>query len=172
MAEVKQITRGLDEIALAPMIDKGPGTVFAPLGLTDRDSPVTMLEEDPTSNDLFSHELDPAIDSMKTKGATQMLWTIVDPDLDTLVAVFGGSKTGTGATAVYNQPSQMLVKEQTLRITPKKGYIITPTRCNVYGKINGDFAAEGKLAIDMVADILAPYDDTDPFIKWGPVVTP
>lgn len=166
---VKKITRGLDKIEVGDLAgDGGPGTTLAALGYSDRDSAVTLIEEDPTVDRLYAHEIDEPLDTEVTGGAKQLLFTLVDPDLAALAAVFGGTITGTGSTATYEFPSTKTILEQTVKITPRKGYIITITRGALYGKINADFAKAAKFAVDIVVDALQPTKAGIGPITFGP----
>lgn len=164
------ITRGVAKIEFAPPIAGAPGTVFEALGLTDRDNPVTQIEADPTLDYLYSHELDPALDTEVTAGEMPFVMTVVDPSLATFAKVFGGTVTGTGGTATYGLPRTKLLQNFTVRITPKKGLIYTINYGSVYGKINADFAKAGKLAIDVVVQPLLPPDEDTDVITIGPLV--
>lgn len=164
-----KITRGLDKIEVGDVaVDGGPGTSLATLGFTDRDSPVTMVEADPTIDRLYAHEIDTPLDTEVTGGESPFIFTVVDPDLATMAEIFGGTVTGTGSTATYSMPSTKVIKRQTVKITPKKGLIVTIVDGAMYGKINGDWAKAGKVAIDVVVEPQQPTKaDTDPII-WGP----
>src|SRR5215217_3633976 len=151
------ITRGLKSIEFAPLVsDGGPGTVFSSWGLSDRDSSVTHVEGDPTLDRLYSHESDTALDVQVTGGEMPFLVTVVDPDLATFAKAFGGTVTGTGATATYSFPSAKYIQDLTVKITPKKGLIETINRGSVYAKLNADYAKVGKVAIDIVVEPLLP----------------
>lgn len=169
---VKKITRGLDKIEVGAVgADGGAGTTLAVLGYSDRDSPVTLIEEDPTIDDLFAHEIDIPLDSEITAGKTELLFTVVDPDATTLASIFGGTATGTGTGATYDFPSSKSIADKTVKITPKKGLIITIPRGGMYGKINADFAKAGKFAIDMVVTVLQPTKANTAPMTFGPDVS-
>jgi len=168
---VQKITRGLDKIEIgAVAVDGGAGTTLAVLGYSDRDSPVTLIEEDPTIDDLYAHEIDTPLDTEVTAGKTELLFTVVDPNAATLASIFGGTATGTGTGATYDFPSSKSITDKTVKITPRKGLVITIPRGGMYGKINADFAKAGKFAIDIVVSVLQPTKaDTAPII-FGPDV--
>ncbi len=166
---IKKITRGLDKIEVGDVaVDGGPGTTLAALGLSDRDSAVTLIEEEPTIDRLYAHEIDEPLDVEVTGGTKQLLFTVVDPDLDTLAKIFGGTVTGTGATATYELPSSKSILDQTVKITPRKGLVITMARAAVYGKINADFAKAAKFAVDIVAEALQPAKAGVGSLTFGP----
>lgn len=166
---VKKITRGLDKIEVGPVAeDGGPGTVLSVLGYSDRDSAVTLVEEDPEINRLYAHEVDDPLDTEVTGGNKQFIWTVVDPDLATLAGIFGGAVTGTAPNQTYNFPSSKSISEKTVKITPRKGYVITIPRGGMYGKINADFAKSGKFAVDLVVDALTPTKTGTGPIVFGP----
>jgi len=157
MAVARKITRGLSKIEVGVLAgDGGPGTSLNTLGFTDRDSAVTLIEEDPTIDRLYSHEEDDPLDTEITAGAKTLLFTLVDPDPDALASVFGGSATGSGTGATYDFPDTKEILIRTVKITPRKGMIITIPRGALYGKINADFARSGKFAVDIVVEVTKP----------------
>ncbi len=165
------ITRGLTAIRIGNVAgDGGPGTSLNRLGDTYRDSAVTMVESDPTIDRLYAHEHDDPLDTEITKGETPFIFSVVDPDIDTLVAIFGGAKTGSGDSATYHMPSSKAIKNQTVEITPKKGLQVTIPNAALYGKINADFARAGVVVIDMVAEPQKPTKAGVGAIIWGPNV--
>lgn len=166
-----KITRGLAKIEMGDVAaDGGPGTDLDPLSKTDRDSPITMVEADPTIDRLFSHEDDDPLDTEVTGGEKPFLFTIVDPDLATFARIFGGTVTGAGDAATWGMPSNKAIKNQTVKAYPKKGLITTIVNGSVYGKINHDMSKAGKLAIDVVVEPLKPTKAATPSIIYGPDV--
>ncbi|MCF2498401.1 hypothetical protein [Dyadobacter chenhuakuii] len=166
-----KITRGLDKIEVGDVAaDGGPGASLDVLGKTDRDSPVTMVEADPTIDRLYSHEDDDPLDTLVTAGEKPFLFTVVDPTLATLATIFGGAVTGSGNAATYHLPSSKAIKNQTVKITPKKGLVITVVNGALYGKINADFARAGKFAVDVVVEPQKPTKAATGAIIWGPEV--
>lgn len=165
------ITRGLTSIRVGNVAgDGGPGTSLAKLGNTYRESPVTMVEADPTIDRLYSHEYDTPLDTEITGGESPFVFSIVDPSIDTLVSVFGGVKTGSGDTATYNMPSRKSIKNQTVEISPRKGLQVTIVNGAFYAKINADFAKAGVVVLDCVVEPqLSTKTGTGPVI-WGPDV--
>lgn len=169
---MSKITRGLGRIEMGDVAgDGGPGTDLEPLGKTDRDSPITMVEGDPTIDRLHSHEDDDPLDTEVTGGEKPFLFTIVDPDLETFARIFGGTVTGTGLGATWGFPSNKSIKNQTVKVYPKKGLIRTIVNGAVYGKINDDMSKAGKLAIDVVVEPMKPTKANTPSIIYGPDVT-
>lgn len=165
------ITRGVAKIEVGDVaVDGGPGTTLDILGYSDRDSPVTQVEADPTLDRLYAHEIDTPLDTEVTGGEMPFIWTVVDPDVETLAAIFGGTVTGTGDTATYGLPSSKSMFNKTVKITPKKGLVCTIVNAAFYGKINADYAKAGKFAVDCVAEPQQPTKaDTAPVI-YGPKV--
>src|SRR5690606_14434197 len=111
------ITRGLVSIELSDLAsDGGVGTSWVPLGKTTRDS-LSVTTDDPDIQEILSEEDDDPVEIIKTSGTTTINFTILDPDTDTLTAVFGGSMNG----PVWEAPSQAVDLEQSIKITPTKG---------------------------------------------------
>lgn len=171
MAVAKKITRGLSKIEVgAVAVDGGPGSVLAALGFTDRDSAVTLIEEDPTVDRLYAHEVDDPLDTEITAGSKTLVFTLVDPDPAALASVFGGAADGSGTGATYDFPDTKEILERTVKITPRKGMVITIPRGALYGKINADFARAAKFAVDIVVEVLKPTKEGVAPIIFGPDV--
>lgn len=169
---VQTITRGLTRVEFADLApDGGPGTVFQALGYTWRDEEIVLLEEDPEVTDLFSHELDDSLDRQVTGGAKELTFNVVDPNLQTYVKVFGGSITGSGASAVYSMPSKKYVAYKTVRIVPEKGDVYTINRAQVVGTLDANFSRGDVVTVAISAAVLIPTKAGVPSITVGPNVS-
>lgn len=166
------ITRGVAAIQFAYL--DTDGTVLTPwrsLGLTDRDSAVTQVEADPTKDQIFSHELDVAIDIQYTPGDKPILLSLVEPTIEQTAILMGGTITGLGTAAVLALPDSRSPLEVAFRVLPRKGNIFTANHCMVWGKLNADFAKANKVVYDVVADVLASKKAGVPAETIGPVVS-
>ena len=113
-----QITIGLASIKVADILaDGGTGTTFAPLGYTYENT-CKFTEADPETTSFFAEEVDDALDTSEKPGETKLNFSIANPDVDTLVAVFGGTKNGSTWEAPDNKPTI----EKSIEVTPKKGF--------------------------------------------------
>lgn len=167
-----QVTNGVDKIEVGALGANGTmGTSLAVLGYTNIDS-ASLAEEDPTITDFKVEELDTPIYSSEVPGKKTLTFQIADPDLNTYVAVFGGTITGSGANQQWEAPDQKLRKEVSIKITPKVGYVISIPRAVMRGKFNGQLSKNSLQMIDIVADVLQPEDANTPPMIIGPAVVP
>lgn len=165
------LTRGLAIIEYALLAADGtPGTVWRTLGLTDRDSAVTQVEADPTKDMLYSHEKDTPLDVEYTAGERPVLFSLINPTLESRAILVGGSVTGTGATAVLNMPESRVPFRCALRVLPKKGDIYKANHCLLWGKKNADWSKASKVLYDVVADVLQSPNPSVPTEIEGPQV--
>lgn len=149
-------TLGLTKIEFAPLAnDKGPGTVFTQLNTTKQDT-AEMTQDDPTTTEFLVEESDTAIESSVTPGKIQFNFTVAQPDLDTLVTLFGGEITGTGASEQYEYPDVLVTVMKTVKITPKKGLIFQINNGQVVAKFNGKFSKSDIFGIDVTINVLQP----------------
>ncbi|MDQ6482221.1 hypothetical protein [Dyadobacter sp. LHD-138] len=166
-----QITRGLGKIEIGEIAaDGGVATVWERLGDTDRDSTAVISEEDPTRDELHALEYDAAADVDITEGAITVSWTLLNADLAALAVLWGGAVEGVGAAQTWERSGVANSLERSIKVTPKKGYVITVVRASIVAKINYDLTKPGKMAVDIVATIMQPTKaDTKP-VKFGPLV--
>ncbi|MVM35262.1 hypothetical protein GO755_34895 [Spirosoma sp. HMF4905] len=150
------ITRGIVSIALGAInVDGGPGTTLATLGLTKKGT-AKIQQDDGTTTDIMAEESDTPVESITTAGSTTFVWTILNPDIDTAIALFGGTATGTSPNRVWNMPASVVAIEQTVKITPTKGMSVIFPRAQVTVKLNGDFTKEDVFGFDVSIKALQP----------------
>lgn len=151
-----QANNGIEKIELGAIAaDGGMGTVLASLGFTEEDS-VKLVFEDAEKKEYFAEETDSAWFVSTKAGKKRVEFTVANPDTATLVAVFGGTVTGTGATAVYKAPAVMPVIEQSLKITPKIGLGFNFPRVLVTAKFTDSLGRNSLLGISVTCEILQP----------------
>ena len=155
MAQV--VTKGLSTLKIGAIAgDGGPGTSLALLGQTLRDS-ISITEDDPTVNEIFSEESALAVYSDSTPGGVTFKWTVVVMDLEVLIAVFGGTASGTAPNRIWNRPAIAPVIEQTVEVTPKAGFKkFTLPRTSISAKFSGTFGSSGAFTVDVTAKVLQP----------------
>lgn len=153
-----QITIGLASIQVADILaDGGTGTTFAPLGYTYENT-CKFTEADPETTSFYAEEVDDALDTTEKAGETKLNFSIANPDVDTLVAVFGGTKVG----STWNAPDTKPTIEKSVQITPKKGLKFTICRAKMVAKLNADFSRKGLFLVEVSATILAPTKQNEP----------
>ncbi len=151
-----QINNGIEKIELGAIaVDGGMGTVLSSLGFTEEDS-AKINFEDPEKKEYFVEEFDTALFVAIKQGKKSFEFTISNPDVDTLVATFGGTKTGTGADTVYDAPSVMPTIEQSLKITPKVGMGFKFPRVQVTAKFTDSIGRNALLGIVVTCEVLQP----------------
>jgi len=147
---------GVSAIELADIATDGDvGTVFAPLGQT-QEGTTKLNFADATITELKIEESSVAADSYSEPGEKTVEFTVANPDLDTLVSVFGGTKTGTGSSAKFSAPSGSVTIEKSLRITPNKGMIWTFPRVSITAKFTSDVGKTTWVGVVVTAKVLQP----------------
>lgn len=159
-----QITNGIDKVEVS--FDQG--TTWEVLGNTNIDS-FNFVEEEGTTNDFNVEEQDDPIFSRTIPGKKTATFQIADPDLECYQKVFGGTITGTGATAVWEAPRARTPKEVTVRVTPQVGYTLTVNRALLKPRLNNNLGKNKISMIDISMDVLTPTDPLIPPYTVGTV---
>jgi len=160
------ITIGLASVQVADILgDGGTGTTFAALGYTYENT-CKFTEADPEETSFYVEEVDDPVETSTKAGDIKLNFSIANPDVDTLVSVFGGKKTG-GNT--WEAPASKATIEKSIKITPKKGLIFTVCRANMVAKLNADFSRKGLFLIEIACTVLAPTKTAEPKLTAVPV---
>ena len=138
-----------------PAVDGGMSTALTALGLTYQDTS-KFFTEDGQSAELYAEEEDEPIEAFDTPGLTKVELSIMNYSPDNLQRIFGGTVTGTGATAKWSSPDVAPNVELSCEIITKTGLKIEIPRCRVTAKFNGEFRKRGLLLINISAKILKP----------------
>lgn len=150
-----KVTTGLVAIEFAPLAaDGGPGTAFAKLGYTARDS-AKLSQADPTKDDFFAEELVAAVESNYTPGEITLNWNVMAVDADDLKTIFGGDVTA-GPPKKWTAPDLFNVLEGTIRITPQKGMITQLNRVTLTPTFDYELSKKGQLLIKLSGTVLQP----------------
>jgi len=165
-------TRGTSKIEVAPLAgDKGVGTVWTDLGNISADSTAQLLQGDPTTKEFFSITSDQPIEKDVTPGSLVLTLSVMDVTAANLERLIGGASTGTTeANKVWSAPLQATVIEQSVKITPKKGKIITIVRAQFSGKVNFSLQKDGLFLIDLIISVLLPEKANTAPYTIGPEV--
>lgn len=154
MAETR--TLGLETIEVGDIaIDGGVSSDFAPLGVTYRDT-AELTQEDPDITEHYSEENDEPEEVVTSKGKTTISWSIINSDPDTLAEVLGGEVKTVGDKKVWEAPPSGVEIEKSIRITPKRGAVITIPRAKIVAKINYKIARTGIFMVEITATVLTP----------------
>lgn len=147
---------GVASIEISPMaVDGDVGTAFESLGLT-LEGTTKLNFADPTSTDLMVEELDTAADSILIAGEKSFEFTIANPDEDTLVALLGGTKTGTEGATVWQAPLTNALIERSVKITPKKGLGWIFPRAIITARPTSDLGKTSWMGLSVTGKVIAP----------------
>ena len=135
--------------------DGGVATSFASLGYTEEGS--TQLSwDDPSETEFYVEELDAPIHIATKAGKKKITFKVANPDEDTLVSVMGGTKTGTGATAVYKYPDNVVEIEKSIKFTPESGMGLILTRCKITAKLSSALGRTSLMGVEVTGTLLQP----------------
>ena len=161
-----QINNGINKIEIgAKGVADAMGTTLAALGFTTEDS-FKVNQSDAETTDFFVEETDLPIFTTTKAGEFTFTFTVANPDADTLVKVFGGSTTGTGATAVYTAPLVVPVIEQSVKVTPKIGMGFNVPRALITAKFTDSMGRNALLGVEVTVKVLAPSGGTAPYTTF------
>lgn len=156
------VTNGISKIEFAPLLAGGlPGTVFTTFGLTSQGTP-KLTQEEPKDTEYFSEESDFIEDIASQIGKSEFVFSVMCADATAMAKVLGGT-VSSSTPKVWSAPRGVASIEGTIRITPRKGQIVTINRGRVRGKINHDMGKTGQLLLDVKVLVLNPPAGTDPF---------
>ncbi len=83
----------------------------------------------------------------------------MDADVDTLVQMLGGTKTGSGDNAVWNAPKNISDIEKSCEIVPEQGLKLSIPRLRMSCKLNWDAVRTNVLGIVVTGVVLNPEKD-------------
>ena len=159
MAEQKTVVIGLASIKIGDIAADGDmGTVLDVLGDTLEDS-CKINFEDAEKTEFFVEEKDDPFYVEYKLGAIEISFQIPEYTLETVVKVFGGTITGSGANKQFNAPNTSVTIEKSLEITPKKGYVMRFPRVSITGKFTSDIGRKNMLSLDVKGVVLTPKKD-------------
>jgi hypothetical protein len=149
-------TLGLAKIEIGDVADDGGmGDTLSQLGYTNQDS-CNFTQEDPETTDLYAEEVDDPVVSISRAGKTTFNFSVMNPDVDVLAELLGGTVTGSGASAKWNAPDTIPDIEKSVRITPLQGLVFEIPRMKITAKINGQFSKTNVFVIDVTGTVLQP----------------
>lgn len=150
-----QINIGISKIELGDLVTGGVATTFATLGYTEEGT-AQLSWDDPTETEFNVEEIDDPIYISTKEGKKKLTFKVANPDEDTLVKVFGGTKTGTGDAAVFKFPDTSVELEQSVKITPKKGMGLILTRCKITAKLSSAMGRAALMGVEVSASVMKP----------------
>lgn len=160
-----QINNGISKVEFAPIAaDGGAGTAFFTLGLTKEDSFQWNFEDDEVL-EFPVEEQDTPITLPGKKGKKGFTFTVENPDEDTFVKAFGGTVTGTGATAVFKFPTVAPTIELTAKVSPKIGTGFLMPRVLLAAKLTPEMGRNSLLGVEVTCTVLQPTKTAEPIIS-------
>lgn len=135
--------------------DGAMGTSLAALGYTTENT-IKFNDDGGKEVDFNVEELDIPLYSETQAGTKTFTFQVANPDEDTLVNVFGGTKTGTGAATTWDAPLQAPTIVKSLKFTPKKGIGFNFPKTKVSAKWTNDIGKDKLLGIEVSFKVLQP----------------
>lgn len=126
-------------------------TGYTPYGLTYQDT-AKMSQEDGEETEFYSEENDDPEEIITKAGKTIFSFSVMNPDLDTLARLFGG----TVASNIYAFPDATANIEESLLVIPRKGLKFQVPRAKIKAKFNGEFSKKWLLLLECTATVLKP----------------
>lgn len=143
---------GLSKIEIGTMAADGDvATTFETLGYTDTDS-CEITVDDPEETEVTAEEVDDPIYVIRKAGKTSIAFNVLNPSVDVLKKVCGGTATA----GSYSLPDKLPTIEVSVKITPTVGFVVTYPRVSIVGKISGKYAKSEPLKLSVSGTVLTP----------------
>lgn len=141
MAETILLKARIASMAMSEPITSAAGlesAVWTNLPLTLRDDEVSIVDNDPDEDEVFSHENDTAEDYDVIGKGTKMKGSFIKVDYDDLVVLLGGEKVGnkfhrSGSRALINKAFKFTLKDGSTIIAPNAKGIVQAILSIGYG---------------------------------------
>lgn len=147
-----KFTNGIQEVSFGDIgTDGAIATSFTPLGYTAEGS-FKINQEEGQKNEFMVEETDLPVFVTEKPGALNFEFELADPDADSMIKVFGGSKQGT----TYQPPDKQVSVEKSFRVKPNQGYGFDVTRAKVTGTFSSDYGRDAILKVKVSVKVLAP----------------
>lgn len=119
----------------------------------------SLVDQDPTITTHKSETSSKKI-TQKTREASQLKFSIMDPTVDEMVAFEGGTKKGTEGNESYTEPESAVFINLAFKILPQAGKAINIPSATVSAKKNSTLSSKGitLLEITAVNDYGVTYD--------------
>ena len=156
----KVYTLGLASIEVGDIAaDGGMGENLTSLGYTYQDT-AQMTTNDPATTDFYAEEVDDPVLSISRAGTIQFKWSLMNPSVETLQTLMGGTikKTGEGAEEhdTWEAPDVLPTIEKSVKITPLQGLKFAVPRLRIVAKLNGNFSKTGMVLVEVTGTVMKP----------------
>lgn len=159
MSATKVYTLGLASVKIGDAESLTPSST---LGYTYQDS-CQFQQEDPTVQEHYAEEVDDPVVSTARAGKSTIEFDIMNPDVDTLALLMGGTAQSTSGET-WKAPDSVTSIEKAILVTPKQGFSILMPRARIDAKINGNYAKSGIVLVHVKATCLQPATAQTPRI--------
>jgi len=109
----------------------------------------TFVDKDPTTTTHKSETSSKKI-TLKTKEGSDLTLSIMDPSMQQLADLEGGTYDKTAKT--YTEPETAVVVEKAWRVTPQAGLVLNIPCASVTAKKNTTYSATGITLLDLVVN--------------------
>lgn len=138
-------TMGLKKIYIAPVATSGTmpadGSSWVDLGDVYKDT-CQLVDEDVEET---VHESETSNKKITLFGnyVTNINLSLMDPDMDMLARLFGGSVTGTKPNRKWLRPRKPAVKEWAVKLIPEEGFMVSCATVTIKPKFEITYSAKG-----------------------------
>ena len=156
----KVYTLGLASIEVGEIAaDGGMGTKLQSLGYTYQDT-AQMVTNDPTTTDFYAEEVDDPVVSISRAGSVQFKWSLMNPSVEVLQTLMGGTVTktgdGGGENNTWEAPDVAPTIEKSVKITPLQGLKFDIPRLRITAKLNGNFSKTSMVLVEVTGTVMKP----------------
>ena len=154
MAEARLL--GVASIHIGTIAADGDvSAAFATAGTIYKDTAEITQEQD-ADTEHFCEESDDAFAIVPGAKKTKIKWAITDFTPAALVALLGGTATGTAPNDSWTAPATSEIIEKSVKITPKSGKVITLPRVSLRAMINYKLAKAGIAQVMVEGTVMTP----------------
>lgn len=111
--------------------------------LTLRNDEVSIVEGDPTEEEVFSHENDAPEDYDITGAGVTAVGSFIKATLDELATLLGGTVSGASPNGVYAHSAKKILLNKAIRFRMKKGGAIVIPNAKGYVLFNANVGVDG-----------------------------
>ena len=153
MADV--ITIGLSEIMVGTAITEGTmPSDLKKIGKTYKDSCKFSQDTSDVTEHYEEGHATPEV-RKKTKKAPTLTFSLMSPDVQTLVDYVGGANIGDSQNPKWGFDGTEVVANKAIKVVTQQGLDFEMPNCDIEATINGDFSATGIFLVDFTVTPLS-----------------